>query len=101
MVVKKKASLKSKMSRVRAHFQKTSGGNGSDITWFKIPEGRHGEPGKAIIRVLPAKGKGENDFFYYTESKYFGFSIGGRNRAITCTELLNQGKSPVFNFIDI
>jgi hypothetical protein len=49
--------------------------------------------------VLPPWGKSADGFFYYTVGQHFGFSIGGRNKAISCPESVGKGKCPVCVFI--
>ena len=88
---------KSKMDKIRKHFQETSGGG--DDRWFSIKAPERGQDAKATIRVLPPWGKSADGFFYYTVGQHFGFSIGGRNRAISCPESISKGKCPVCVFI--
>lgn len=101
MLKKKKSSAggttvnynKSKMAKIRKHFQETGGGG--DDRWFNIKAPERGQDAKATIRVLPPWGKSADGFFYYTVGQHFGFSIGGRNRAISCPESVGRGKCPV------
>lgn len=105
MIKKKKAVVKtgtvnynkSKMAKIRKHFQETGGGG--DDRWFSIKAPERGQDAKATIRVLPPWGKSAEGFFYYTVGQHFGFSVGGRNRAISCPESINKGKCPVCLFI--
>jgi hypothetical protein len=102
-MLKKKSSTatvnynKSKMAKIRKHFQETGGGG--DDRWFNIKAPERGQDAKATIRVLPPWGKSADGFFYYTVGQHFGFSIGGRNRAISCPESIGKGKCPVCVFI--
>lgn len=88
---------KSKMSKIKKHFQESGGS--SDARWFSIKAGERGQDAKATIRVLPPWGKSADGFFYYTVGQHFGFTIGGRNRAISCPESVGKGKCPVCMFI--
>jgi hypothetical protein len=88
---------KSKMAKIRKHFQESGGGG--DDRWFNIKAPERGQDAKATIRVLPPWGKSADGFFYYTVGQHFGFSIGGRNRAISCPESIGKGKCPVCVFI--
>lgn len=101
MVVKKSSATvnynKSKMAKIRKHFQESGGGG--DDRWFNIKAPERGQDAKATIRVLPPWGKSADGFFYYTVGQHFGFSIGGRNRAISCPESIGKGKCPVCVFI--
>lgn len=105
MIKKKKSSgkegtanyNKSKMAKIRKHFQESGGS--SDARWFNIKAPERGQDAKATIRVLPPWGKSADGFFYYTVGQHFGFSIGGRNRAISCPESIGKGKCPVCMFI--
>jgi len=85
------------MAKIRKHFQETGGGG--DDRWFNIKAPERGQDAKATIRVLPPWGKSADGFFYYTVGQHFGFSIGGRNRAISCPESIGKGKCPVCLFI--
>lgn len=87
---------KSKMAKIRKHFQETGGS--SDARWFSIKAPERGQDAKATIRVLPPWGKSADGFFYYTVGQHFGFSIGGRNRSISCPESIGKGKCPVCVF---
>lgn len=103
MIKKKKAKEgtvnynKSKMAKIRKHFQESGGGG--DDRWFSIKAPERGQEAKSTVRVLPPWGKSAEGFFYYTVGQHFGFSIGGRNRSISCPESINKGKCPVCMFI--
>jgi len=88
---------KSKMAKIRKHFLETGGGG--DDRWFSLKAPERGQEAKATIRVLPPWGKSAEGFFYYTVGQHFGFSIGGRNRAISCPESIGKGKCPICIFI--
>src|SRR3990172_8173408 len=92
------AKHRADLDKIREHFQQTSGGSGED-KWWNIKPGERGKNSKAIIRVLPPWGKSAEGFFYYTAALHYGFSIGGRNRALGCPESVGKGKCPVCLFI--
>ena len=85
------------MDKIREHFQQTAGG--SDNKYWKLKPGDRGKNSKAIIRVLPPWNK--KGFFYHTGALHYGFSSGGRGRAISCPEAseIPRGKCLVCEFI--
>jgi hypothetical protein len=96
-----KKSSRENLNKIREHFQKSGGS--SDNRWFKVKEPERGQESSVTIRVLPAWGKGAIvegvKFFYYTGAQHYGFSIGGRNRAIACPEASDRGPCPICKFI--
>lgn len=100
MAIKKKSRApKSAMAKIRESFNQTAGS--SDNRWLKIAEPTRGESyTRTRLRILPPWNKTTADgFFYFTAALHYGFSIGGRNRAITCPEASGKGKCPVCEFI--
>lgn len=91
--------LRSNLDAVREHLQKTGGG--SDNRWFNIKAPSRGEKASVQIRVLPPWSKRAKGFFYYTVAQHYGFTVGGRGRALDCPESV-EGKGykcPVCVFI--
>ena len=100
-MIKKKVSNevhKSNLDAIRKKFQESGGSSDAD-KWLKIPEPEKGQPTTMRIRVLPPWGKSAEGFFYYTAALHYGFSIGGRNRALGCPESIDKGPCPVCKFI--
>lgn len=92
-----KAKPKSDIAKIRAEFQRVSGGK--DEKWYTVKEPSRGQPSKTIIRVLPPWGKAAEGFFYYTASLHYNFNIGGRKGTIACPESVGKGKCPVCEFV--
>ena len=96
-----KVVKESNLDKVRKHFLKTGGG--TDDRWFNIKAPSSGQETKVQIRVLPGWGKGAIvngiKFFYWVSGQHFGFTIGGRRRAISCPEVAGRGKCPVCTFV--
>lgn len=94
-----KTKMKSNIEKIRAKFNELGG---SDNRWLTIKTPERGQETKLQIRVLPPWSESADGFFYYSAGLHYGFSIGGRNRAIPCLETHpnNEGKKcPVCTFI--
>lgn len=103
MAIKRSAKPKSNFDRIREHYQKTVG-TGGDQKFLKIEAPNKGQKTRVTVRVCPTWKKPSEDdevqFFHAYAGHHYGFSIGGRNRAITCPETLPpdhkfHGKCPV------
>lgn len=92
--MKKKTSKsnihRTNLDKVRQQYQELGG----DSRWFKA------RPGKTIIRILPPWGEAAQGSFFYFGALHYGFSIGGENRAIPCTRLVDKGPCAVCEFVE-
>jgi len=88
---KKRRIGKADLKKIREEFNKSGGGG--ENKYFKVPEpGRGEKESRTLIRILPPWNDTSADgFFYYTGGLHYGFSIGGRNRAIPCPEIGDKG----------
>ena len=97
MIKKKAVTHKTNLDAIRKSFQQSGGSDGDK--WLKIPEPEKGQDTTMRIRVLPPANEKAEGFFYYTAGLHYGFTIGGRNRALGCPESVGKGKCPVCKFI--
>jgi len=85
---------KTNVDKVREKFEK----EGGDQRWFKAKPNA-----TSIIRVCPPWGKSADGSFYLHGGLHYGFSIGGRQRALWCNridEKTDEG-CPVCAVVDI
>jgi hypothetical protein len=92
LVVKKPANPhKTNLDKVRARYQEMGGDN----KWFKAKPNT-----TTIIRIMPPWGPSADGSFFLTGGLHYGFSIGGRDRAIACKRVSGKGECPVCTLVD-
>jgi hypothetical protein len=76
--------FKSNLQKVKENYDKEGSGD-----WWKPRDGKN------VIRILPPWGESADGSFYLKGALHYGFSIGGRDRALACLEAGGRGKCPV------
>jgi hypothetical protein len=84
--VKKTNSHKTNLEKVRARYAEMGGDN----KWFKPKPNT-----TTVVRIMPPWGESADGSFFLTGGLHYGFSIGGRDRAIACKRISGKGECPV------
>lgn len=82
-MLKKLKHYKTNLQKVRDNYDQDAGSD----KWLKFKDGKN------KIRVLPPWS--EEGMFYLKGGLHYGFSIGGRDRALACPVIGKRGKCPV------